>query len=47
MSNLENNIKIYPIDHDENINFADVSKFKELINSKNPHIKVVQEDWYK
>ncbi len=26
--------------------FADVAKFKEIVNSKNPDIKVVQEDWY-
>lgn len=27
--------------------FADVVKFKEIVNSKNSRIKVVQEDWYK
>lgn len=40
---------VYPYHYRQNPtkDFADVAKFKEIVNSQNPDINVVQLDWYK
>lgn len=39
---------VYPYHYRQNPtnDFADVAKFKEIVNNQNSDIKVVQEDWY-
>jgi L-ascorbate metabolism protein UlaG (beta-lactamase superfamily) len=38
--------KVYPYHYRTPKGFSDVVKFKELVNSQNPNIEVVQLDWY-
>lgn len=38
--------QVYPYHYRGNPNVSDVAKFKELVNTKNPDIEVIQLDWY-